>query len=296
MLLQGGRRVADIGIVYPIAALQAFFRFDAPDNQEGPLGRYAPPSADYLDVGDRLTGDLHRDFTFIHPDDLASDRLKVGRGRLTLDNAVNRQDYRVMILPGGEVIGLAALGKLHAFWEAGGVVVATTELPSKSAEFGKDAEVGAIVQAMFSRSGEVRRSRAGGVTLFLQNPDDRALKAALDRLAPPADVTFSGDPKPRSGDGQLAYIHKVKGGRNIVFVANSSQTGVETTISLRGAFTLELRDPHTGATGAASGARIVGTGPEARTEAPLSLLGGRSLFLIGRPYRASGESAATMAR
>ncbi|HWE98880.1 MAG TPA: glycosyl hydrolase [Caulobacteraceae bacterium] len=285
MLLRGGRRVADIGIVYPIASLQAFYRFDAPDNQEGPLGRYAPQSADYLAVGDRLTGDLHRDFTFIHPDDLASDHLKIGPGTLTLDNAVNRQVYRVMILPGGEVFGLAALQKLKTFWDAGGAVIATTELPTKSAAFDEDGEVRALVEAMFGQPGEVRRNPAGGATLFIPDPDIGALKAALDRLGPPADVGFSGDPHPGSGNGQLAYIHKVKDGGDIVFVANSSEEAVETTISLRGAFELELRDPHTGATGAAAGARIVGSGERARTEVRVSLDGGRSLFLIGWPKR-----------
>jgi hypothetical protein len=283
MLLQGGRRVADIGIVYPIASLQAFYRFDAPDNQEGPLGHYAPQSADYLAVGDWLTGDLHRDFTFIHPDDLASEHLKVGHGSLTLDNAVNRQVYRTMILPGGQVIGLAPLQKLKAFWDAGGVVVATTELPSKSAEFGQDVEVRALVQAMFGQPGEVRRNSAGGASLFIAEPSERALEEALARLAPPADVTFGGDPRPHGGNGALAYIHKVKGGRDIVFVANSTDSAVATTVSLRGALALELWDPHTGATGPAAGARICGSGALVRTEVPLSLDGGRSLFLIGRP-------------
>jgi len=296
MLLRGGRRVADIGIVYPIASLQAFYRFEAPDNREGPLGHYAPRSADYLALGDRLTGDLHRDFTFIHPDELASDHLKVGRGRLTLDNEVNRQDYRVMILPGGQVIGLAALKKLRAFWDAGGAVIATTELPSKSAEFGRDVEVCSLVQAMFGRPGEVRGNRAGGAALFIASPDDQALKDALDRLGPPADVAFGGDPHPRSANGELAYIHKVKGGRDIVFVANSSDTGVATTVSLRGAFALELWDPHTGETGPAPGACVVGEGPLARTEVPVSLGGGRSLFLIGRPDPRRREPAATPAR
>ena len=283
MLLQGGRRVADIAILYPIASLQAFYRFEAPNNQEGPLGHYAPGAADYLAVGDRLTCDLHRDFTFLHPDDLASDRLKVGPGRLTLDNVANRQDYRVIVLPGGEVIGLAALRKLKAFWDAGGAVIATTELPSKSVEFDKDLDVRALLGSMFGAPGEVRRNEAGGAALFIANPDDRALTDALARLGPAADVAFSGDPNPRTGNGALAYIHKVKGGRDIVFLANSSESAVETTVSLRGAFTLELWDPHTGECGPAAGARVVTRGPEARTEVPIGLPGGRSVFLLGRP-------------
>lgn len=188
-----------------------------------------------------------------------------------------------MILPGGEVIELAALQKLKAFWDAGGTVIATTELPSRSAEFGKAAEVRALVGAMFGRPGEVRRNRAGGATLFVANPDPAALKQALARLAPPPDVAFAGDPHPRSGNGELAYIHKVKGGRDIVFIANSSDDRVDTTVSLRGAFALELWDPYTGKTRPAPGARVVGTGAHARTEAPVSLDGDRSLFLVGRP-------------
>jgi hypothetical protein len=188
-----------------------------------------------------------------------------------------------MILPGGEVIGLAALKKLEAFWDAGGVVIATTALPSMSAAFDADGEVRAIVEAMFGQPGEVRRSRSGGATLFIPNPDAGVLKAALARLGPPADVAFGGDPHPRTGDGMLAYIHKVKGGRDIVYVANSSETAVETTVSLRGAFALEIWDPHTGRAGAAPGARVVGTGQLARTEVPVSLDGGRSVFLVGRP-------------
>jgi hypothetical protein len=81
----------------------------------------------------------------------------------------------------------------------------------------------------------------------------------------------------------LAYVHKVKGGRDIVFVANSSETAAETTISLRGAFALELWDPHAGQSGPAPGARVVGDGADARTEVPVRLEGGRSLFLIGQP-------------
>jgi hypothetical protein len=59
-------------------------------------------------------------------------------------------------------------------------------------------------------------------------------------------------------------------------------TAVETTVSLRGAFALELWDPHNGQTGPAPGARVVGGGPDARTEVGVSLEAGRSLFLIGQ--------------
>jgi hypothetical protein len=289
MLLRGGRRVADIGVVYPIASLQAFYRFDAPDNQEGPTGRYAPASADYLAVGDRLTGDLHRDFTFLHPDDLASRHLKIVGKRMILDNAVERQSYGVLVLPGGEVISTAVLRKLKAFYDAGGVVLATTQLPTRSAEFGHDAEVLALVRGLFGTTpsdGRVRRNPNGGAALFIADPTPDTLRQALDRLGPPADIAFAGDPHPRAGNGELAYIHKVKAGRDIVFIANSSDEPVDTAVSLRGAEALELWDPYTGETRPAGG-RVEATQGGARTVTPLRLAAGRSVFLIGERKRAT---------
>ena len=278
MLLRGGRSVADIAVVYPIASLQAFYRFDAADNQTGPVGLYAPASADYLLVGDRLTADLHRDFTFLHPDDLASDRVRVDGGVLVLDNPVNRQEFSTLILPGGDVVPVAALRKVREFWERGGAVIATTQLPTRAAEFGHDEEVRAIVAALFGAA-------AGGAATFVPDPTVAALQEALDRVAEPPDISFSSCPRPRSGNGHLAYIHKVKAGKHVIFVANSSDDDVETTLSIRGGFDLERWDPHTGATRSAD-ARLVGAGQGLRTEVPIELPAVRSLVLVGSPATA----------
>jgi len=283
MLLRGGRRVADIAILYPIASLQAFYRFDAPDNQTGPVGRYAPASADYLEVGDRLTGDLHRDFTFLHPDDLVSDRLRIDGGALVLDNRVNRQEFTTLVLPGGDAVPVDALRKLREFWERGGAIIATTQLPTRSAEFGRDAEVREMVAAVFGEPAATEaptRSAGGGAALFVPDPTVAALQAALDGIAGPPDVAFSDSPRPHGGDGQLAYIHKVKAGRHVILLANSSDDDVETTVSIRGGLDLEHWDPHTGAT-RPGGGRLVMSEHGPRTEAPIRLPAASSLFLVG---------------
>lgn len=268
MLLQGGRRVADIAILYPIASLQAFYKFEAVDNQDGPVGRYAPASADYLAVGDRLTGDLHRDFTFVHPDDLLSDRFDVGEGVLVLDNPVNRQEFRVVILPGTDVIAVEALLVLRRFQDSGGAIIGTTSLPTRSAEFGRDEEVRELVDAIFRTA------------QFVPDPTVQALQEALDRVAPSADVTFAGAPRPHSGNGQLAYIHKVKGGRDIVFIANSSDDVVSTRVSIRGALQLEIWDPYKASIRPAN-AEIVASPAGPRTEVPLTLPAVGSTVLTG---------------
>ncbi|HEV7680316.1 MAG TPA: hypothetical protein VGQ42_17280 [Candidatus Dormibacteraeota bacterium] len=283
MPLRGGRRVADIAIAYPIASLQAFYRFDAGDNQTGPVGLYAPDSADYLVVGDRLTGDLHRDFTFLHPDDLAGDRVRIDGGVLVLDSRVNRQEFSTLILPGGDVVPVGVLRKLRDFWERGGAIIATTLLPTRSAEFGCDAEVGEIVAAVFGARAATEtpsRSGGGGAALFVPKPTVAALHDALNRIAGPPDVCFSGSPRPHSGNGQFAYIHKIKAGRHVVLVANSSDDDVEATVSIRGALELECWDPHTGAI-RPGGGRLVMTEQGPRTEVPIELPAVRSLLLVG---------------
>ena len=148
LLLQGGRHVADIGILYPVVALQAAYRFDVPGLQQPNWGKDAPQWADYLGISDRLTGSVRRDFTFLHPEVL-DERCSVTDTTLRLNNADNWEQYPVIIIPGGEVISWSNLRKIQVFYENGGRVVATTQLPFKSAEFGKDAEVQSAIKAIF---------------------------------------------------------------------------------------------------------------------------------------------------
>ncbi len=46
--------------------------------------------------------------------------------------------------------------------------------------------------------------------------------------------------------GALTYIHKVKGGRDIYFFANSTDAAVDTDVVVRGGKALAIWDPHTG--------------------------------------------------
>ena len=146
LLLQGGRPVVDIAMLYPIAALEAYYTFSLPDNMR--WGKYVPPEADYQRLSDMLTCHVRRDFTFLHPDALAAQCTLQGAS-LRLNNATNWQDYQVLIIPGGKVIPWAGLKKIQDFYDHGGHVVATTCLPEQSAEFGHDADVQKTIAAMF---------------------------------------------------------------------------------------------------------------------------------------------------
>ncbi|MDR0671022.1 MAG: discoidin domain-containing protein, partial [Oscillospiraceae bacterium] len=143
-LLQNGRHVADIGVVYPIHTLQAATQFDVGNPYYG----VAPEEADYMELGHLLSTTLRRDFTYLHPEVIAA-RCAADGGTLRLQNDMGYENYKVLIMPGAKTISLAALEKIRDFFESGGQVIATTQLPYQSAEPGRDSEVRAIISAMF---------------------------------------------------------------------------------------------------------------------------------------------------
>jgi hypothetical protein len=283
LLLQSGTHVADIAVVYPIAGLQAAYHFDSSNPY---LGGPSPKEADYMDVGEQLSTELRRDFTFLHPEVLQK-KCEVRGDTLVLNNALHPETYRVVILPGCETVHVATMARLRAFYEQGGKVICTTRAPSKSVEFGQDAKVREAVRAMFGKEpgpGQVALSQTplnGGYACFIANPkvDLRAvIDGAMKRVARKAyDVTI-GDVPPLAG-GNLSYLHKVRDGRNLYFFANSSDSAVDTEVRLRGRLDLEAWDPHTGQIRPLSAVHEA-EGSEPVTRVRLVLPAVRSVFLL----------------
>lgn len=156
VLLQNhGRHVADIGVLYPIATLQAGHYLD------GALGKMKGgvriPEADYRAVGDLLIEKIGRDYTFIHPEVL-NEKCTVEGSTLMLHNPVNYEAFNVMIMPGHKTIYWSNLKKIKEFYDTGGKVIATGALPYKSAEFGHDRDVVATIETMFQRNPEPTRN------------------------------------------------------------------------------------------------------------------------------------------
>jgi hypothetical protein len=295
LLLRGGRHVADIGVLYPIAAMQAHARLNAVVDQRGEKGNvhpglFIPPECDLNELSDSLTGGARRDFTFLHPE-ILDGRCEVDGPALRLRNQVNHESYRVIVIPGCQVIHWSNLQKIKAFYEAGGHVVATTALPRQSAEYGHDADVRACLQALFgaastpaSGAGKatVNQNAAGGTAHFLPafKQDRDSLTQALKQVLPHPDVAISGMGPTIDGDqGMVSYLHKVKDGRHVYFVANSTDQPVNGTIRLRGELNLELWEPHSGDMRAID-ATHNRQGDHVHTTAPLTLDALASVFLV----------------
>ncbi len=151
-MLQGGRHVADIGVLYPIATLQAGSWFGPGNPYEGCV---EVAEADYMAVGEMLALQVRRDFTFVHPEVL-DEKCTLAGAEIRLNNQVNAESYKVFLIPGSRAIHWSTLKKIKEFYDNGGKVIATTRLPEYSAEFGKDREVREAIAAMF---GKVEQSK-----------------------------------------------------------------------------------------------------------------------------------------
>jgi hypothetical protein len=235
-------------------------------------GGFAPLGTDYQDVGEALFRGLRVDYTYLHPEVLVN-RSTIDNHKLILNNRENREEYSVLIVPAGDTLSAAAAAKIKEFYDQGGTVISTTQLPTKSAEFGKDREVRQAIADVFGISPDaplkadvrraqdrlnfyvfwyyIKQNKAGGKAIFLPTPHPWLLDFALKLALPLRDVDIQ-EPmgmlkRGPDYDGALTYIHKVKDSRDIYFFANSSPKSIDTKVVLRGHKTLTIWNPHTGA-------------------------------------------------
>lgn len=244
-LLRGGRKVADIALLYPIADLQGFFRFQAEENVRP--GHWISKYTNYTQISKMLSEDIYRDFTFVHPGFLQTDKYTISEGKLKLQNKENYQDYEVLIMPAQKVMSVKTLSRVKEFYDKGGKIIAVGKLPSVSSEFGKEKELLEIISSIFGNSNFNSNSN-GGKSIFLPELTVESLSEALQQVDDTPDLLYSNVPDLSTDPGCLSYIHKVKEGRNIYFIANSSKSVIDTEISLRGKMKIELWNPYTGET------------------------------------------------
>ncbi len=267
MLQNKGRHVADIAVLYPISTLQGEHYFD------GPLGYYKGgvdiPNTDYVDVAKWLTNVAGKDYTFLHPEvldekceiidrrdaiknredainnrgDAINNRGDARRASLHLENRTNWEDFRILIVPSCKTIKISNLQKIKSFYDRGGMVIFTTQLPSKSVEHGKDNEVLKLINAVFplkdSDKMQVQSNSQGGKAFYIPKPDGQLLRQILEHSGLTFDVNY-----PENED--LRYLHKVIDNRNVFYIANIGRNSVDSSVSFRGDYRFEGWDPHTG--------------------------------------------------
>lgn len=241
LLARPGRHVADIAMLYPVQTQYAGHHLDG--DLIPYMGGVKVEGTDYPEVSRVLTDELGRDFTYIHPEVL-DERCQVSGGKLTMMNAINREEFSAIILPGVKAISLSNMKQVMKAWEHGVKVIFTTQKPCLSADFGTENSVIAeMVESMLSdRSGK-------RCAVFVADPTPETLAAALDGTD--ADVEFL------SGGQPFNYLHKViltpDGETGLYMIGNIDADARTQEISLRGKFRrVRMLDPHTGECSAAS--------------------------------------------
>lgn len=261
-VLQQGRHVADIAVLYPIDYLESEFWFNGTYNE--------PAKANYMEVGEYLSLTARHDFTYLHPDVLDGN-CTVENGILKLNNENNYESYKVVVMTGSKVISLKNLQKIYDFWQSGGSVIAVGTLPSKGIAVSEDAAVVALIDEMFAE--DVTVSAAGGKAIQIRKANQ--LNQALEQATASYDVQISGVPEILDG-GNFSYIHKVIADCDVWFFANSSATEFTAEVTLDGEYpALELWDPTTGEKSALESQVVDG-----KTTIAVSFAGVSSVFVV----------------
>lgn len=253
MLLRGGRRVSEIGVLYPFEGLAGWFRFDNPENIR--QGFYISPETDYQTISGWLTNDIRRDFTFVHPELFLDENYIIEAGNVKLNNHENYQTYHTMILTGSSIISYKTLEKLKAFYNNGGTIIANTLLPFKSSEIGEDTKIIELVESIFDVN-PLQQDKLdtivestntnGGKAIFIPQPSADELLKVLEKNTSTPDVQFVNNPVLDTDFGKFNYIHKIKDGQHIYFFTNSSDEEIETEVIIKGKLDLENWCPHDG--------------------------------------------------
>jgi hypothetical protein len=317
-MLQGGRHVSDVAVLYPIASAMAYNVFGE-GWEYAYLGGKMPKEFDYMTVGEYIFRMLRLDYTYLHPEVFDS-KCKIENDEIHLTNAINSEDYKLIILPGGSTIKASNAEKLLEYFNHGGKIIATSMLPYRSAEFGKDEVVRNAMKMIFnideksllcnqySVEGKylVHTNQLGGKAFFIPGLEAGVLSEVVNLSLPVRDVAFKdlsiGRPYEnvrsipnkigevgyiffnndsiKNYHGALTYTHKIKDGHDVYFISNSTQDTINSKVLIRGSKELSMWDPLTGKSLKVGSKHFVQNGVDL-TEFQLNLMGPQALFFVG---------------
>ncbi len=136
--------------------------------------------------------------------------------------------YQVLVVPPVEVIPYAALAKVQAFFEGGGIVLGYGFLPSKSATLGHGAgDIAALCEAIWGPNAGpgmncCRTSAAGGRSYLLK---EKPTSAELQRVLADARIRPGLEVLAGETGGWLHVLHRVKAGQDVFLVCNQNHQG-----------------------------------------------------------------------
>ena len=132
-LLRGGSRVNDIAMLYPIYALhdKVYLYETRASGFEYPS---TPFSCNYMTVLNTVSTYAGQDITLLHPETVNS-ICYTEDGIFYLKNPFQTQKFRILILPGADMVSLENLRMVKKFYDEGGKIIATGALPKLAFEY-----------------------------------------------------------------------------------------------------------------------------------------------------------------
>ncbi len=257
VVLTGGKHVADVAVLYPITSAWANFY---------PTGRsfYDPHPNEFLKFMENEFLEISRalitnqiDYDYV--DDRALREASIEDGTLVL----NGERHSTIVIPPMDAIIPHTILKIEDFVSDGGTAIFVRSLPEIAAGLRlDDGEVKESVRRIFG--GGLK-----GVAKLITNGREALIDSLNDSIVP--DMTLA-PPNP-----DVIYLHRVKGGRDIYFIVNTSSAPVEMRASFRLIGKPELWSPETGMIyGGGGGSRISG----GRTELELLIPGYKGMFVV----------------
>ncbi|MGN1408833.1 MAG: hypothetical protein ACI4XJ_01520 [Eubacteriales bacterium] len=136
-MLRGGEHVSEVAIIYPIHTLHSLVYLYQSETSgfEYPS---TPENADYMELMNNFLNYVGIDSTFIHPDAIINSAL-AENGVLYLGNEKDKNvmKFKLLILPSMSIVSLKALKVVKKFYNEGGKIIATDNLPLSACECSK---------------------------------------------------------------------------------------------------------------------------------------------------------------
>lgn len=131
-MLRGGEHISEAAILYPIHSLHSLVYLY---QSEVPGFEYpsTPENADYMELMNNFLNYVGIDATFIHPNMIFKHAF-TENGMLYVSCGENVMKFKLLILPSMSIISLKALRVIKKFYDEGGKIIATDNLPTSACE------------------------------------------------------------------------------------------------------------------------------------------------------------------
>lgn len=131
-MLRGGEHISEAAILYPIHSLHSLVYLY---QSEVPGFEYpsTPENADYMELMNNFLNYVGIDATFIHPNMIFKHAF-TENGVLYVSCGENVMKFKLLILPSMSIISLKALRVIKKFYDEGGKIIATDNLPTSACE------------------------------------------------------------------------------------------------------------------------------------------------------------------